>query len=281
MYGTGFSTTGNSVRFGNGIVTGLNSSDGRSVSFAVPTTLSGYGSSQVVVGASYSVSVINATGATSNALPFTVTSLGAYGAPSITNVSGPNTIAVNTSGTWTLNINNQYNSTYTNVSVNWGDPVYGAYAAAPQQVSNSGNQTLTFSHVYTQSGNYTITFTASNASGQSATASATVNVTGNSSNGLTISYLSPTSGRVGTQVMLQGNGFVALDNTVHFSQGGTLHVPSQNGNTIYYTIPAYASTCDIMPGTQCFYAQPITAGSYQMYITNSNGTSNTLTFTVI
>ena len=193
VYGSGFSTRGNSVRFGNGIITGLNSPDGRSVSFTVPTTLSGYGSGQVVVGSTYSVSVITALGQTSNALPFTVTSLGAYGAPSISGVSGPNTISVNTSGTWTLSINNQFNSNYTSVSVNWGDPVYGAYASAPQQAN--GSQTLSFSHSYTQAGSYTIVFTATNAGGQSATASVTVNVTGSAS-GLSISYLSPTAGRV-------------------------------------------------------------------------------------
>ncbi len=82
IYGSGFSSTGNTVRFGQGIIVNLNSFDGTSVSFTVPSQLTGYGSSQVYL-ATYYVSVTNATGNTSNALPFTVTSLLPAGTPSI------------------------------------------------------------------------------------------------------------------------------------------------------------------------------------------------------
>ncbi len=183
IYGSGFSPTGNTVRFGGGVITGLNSTDGRTVSFIVPSSLFGY-SSQIVTQSTYNVSVSSFSGQTSNALPFTVTSTG--------------------SGT-------------------------------------SGNVSL--------------------------------------------SYLTPTSGRVGTQVMLQGSGFNALDNTVRFGIGGTLHVPSfNNGTAIYYTIPSYVSPCDIViPSSNTVCAQnvqQIVPGPVQLYVTNTTGTSQTLMFQV-
>ena len=277
--GTGFSTTGNTVHFGVGVITGLTSPDGRSVSFTVPTQLSGYGSQIVTLG-QYPVSVTNSAGATSNTLNYTVTTLGASGSPVISNVSGPTTLSVNTSGVWTLTVNNQ-NSTYTTASVTWGDTVYGGYMTAAQQVYGSGPQTLTFSHIYSQTGTFTVTFTVTNQNGQSNTSSIAVNVTGNSqTNSVMLSSLSPSAGHVGTQVVLSGYGFSTLDNTVHFGNGGTLHLPSVNGNTIYFTIPYSTSACDLI-GYGC--ASPtslVSIGQYPIYVTSSSGTSGTLYFTV-
>jgi peptidoglycan hydrolase-like protein with peptidoglycan-binding domain len=88
VYGSGFSATGNTVRFGNGIITSLISPDGQSVSFTVPSQLSGFGSQPVGLG-TYPVSVSNAAGLTSGTLPFTVTSLGSGSAPTISSVNGP------------------------------------------------------------------------------------------------------------------------------------------------------------------------------------------------
>ena len=279
VIGTGFSTTGNTVHFGVGVITGLTSPDGRSVSFTVPTQLSGYGSQLVTLG-QYPISVTNSSGATSNTLTYTVTTLGSAGSPVISGVSGPTTLSLNTNGVWTLSVNNQ-GSNYTTASVTWGDQVYGAYLAAPQQVFGNGTQTITFSHSYSQIGTFTATFSVTNQNGQTNTSSVTVNVTNNGQNGVvTLSTASPTSGHVGTQVVLIGSGFSTLDNTVHFGNGGTQHVPSANGNTIYFTIPYAVSPCDLM-GYGC--ASPttlVTAGQYPIYVTNSSGTSGTLYFNV-
>jgi Putative peptidoglycan binding domain len=279
VFGTGFTSTGNSVRFGNGIIAGLNSTDGRSLSFTVPSTLVGYGSQKVTLG-TYNVSVTNSYGATSSALPFTVTSLGSYGAPTLTNISGPTSLAINTSGTWTITLSNP-SSTYTNVSVEWGDPVYGASATPPVQVYST-TQTLTFTHGYAQTGTYTIRFTATNTQGQSSAITTTVNVTGSSQGSLMLSYLSPTSGRIGTQVQLIGSGFSAYDNTVRFGIGGTQHLPSQNNGTVmYYTIPAYVSACDLI-GTLCGApVSLVSPGTYQISVTNSSGSTAQLSFNVI
>ncbi|MDO8576419.1 MAG: hypothetical protein Q7R90_03830, partial [bacterium] len=75
-------------------------------------------------------------------------------------------------------------------------------------------------------------------------------------------------------------GFNALDNTVHFGIGGTQHVPSQNGTTIYYTIPYAVSPCDLA-GSGCTAPTTLVVpNSYPLYVTNSQGTSQTLQFQV-
>ena len=88
VYGYGFSTTGNTVHFGNGIITGLVSPDGRGVSFTVPSQLSGYGSQTTSLG-TYNLYVTNAQGVSSNIMPFVVTSLGVSSSsvPSILSLS--------------------------------------------------------------------------------------------------------------------------------------------------------------------------------------------------
>lgn len=281
VYGSGFTTTGNTVRFGSGIITNIGSNDGRAISFTVPANMTGYNNLPVGLGV-YPVSVSNASGYTSNTLPFTVTALGGTNAPTISNVSGPSTLATGVTGTWTLSILTGQ-STYTSVSVRWGDEgMYGSMASAPQTTYLTGSQTFTFTHSYATSGTYTVTFTVSNLSGQSNTATATVVVSGSGSGQVTLNSITPQSGRVGTQVILQGSGFTTYDNTVHFGIGGTQHLVSLNGTQIYFTIPAYLSPCDVLTsGTYCAaYAQQVTPGQYQVYVKNALGQTGQLTFTV-
>ncbi|HVU75559.1 MAG TPA: IPT/TIG domain-containing protein [Candidatus Paceibacterota bacterium] len=280
IYGTGFTTSGNTVHFGNGVIINLNSIDGRSLSFTVPTYLTGYNSQTVGLG-TYPVYVINGAGYSSNTMNYTVTSLGSTGTPTIGSVNGPNTLNVGVTGTWTIQVTTP-GSSYSTVSVAWGDTGNGyVNQAAPQQVYG-GNQTLTFTHAYYAAGTYTVTFTLSNQYGQTTQATATVQVNGSGSgSGVTLTSMTPTSGRVGTQVVLTGSNFTS-DNTVHFGNGGTMHVPSYNGNTIYFTIPSYISPCDVVtPGNVCAtYAQQVTPGVYQIYVQNSYGQSVQQSFTV-
>ncbi|OGG50350.1 hypothetical protein A2704_05400 [Candidatus Kaiserbacteria bacterium RIFCSPHIGHO2_01_FULL_54_36b] len=281
IYGSGFSQTGNTVRFGTSIVsTNVSSYDGRTLTFIVPSYLSGY-PSQVVTPGSYNVSISNSMGQTSNSVPFTVTSGTSGGALQITNVSGPNTLAIGSVGTWSVTVSAP-SYTYTTLSVRWGDEVYYYTAAAPQSQYIQGTQTFTFTHTYNQAGTYTVTFTASNAQGQQNTATASVVVSGGTTGTVTLSSLSPMWGRVGNQIVLQGSGFSSYDNVVHFGIGGQRNVPSYNGTTIYYTIPYSVSVCDIVgPGCLGGFTQPVTPGSYPIYVTNSQGTSQTLQFQVI
>lgn len=93
-------------------------------------------------------------------------------APSITSVSGPTQLTVGQTGTWSVQVVDASQSlTY---SVSWGDELYPNYGAAlVPSVVNTG----TLSHTYSRAGTYTITFTVTNAHGQSAKSSMAVVVT--------------------------------------------------------------------------------------------------------
>ena len=282
VFGSGFTATGNTVRFGKGIIASINSTDGRTLSFTVPTQLTGYGSQVVTLGA-YPVAVTNGAGYTTSAIPFNVTSLGTTGTPSISNVSGPTSIAAGTSGVWTVKVYNP-GSNYLSVNVNWGDQNVYPYASAQaaQAIYTQGAQTLTFSHVYATGGTYTITFTITNANGASSVATATVYVSGSSNTGgtLSITSLSPTSGPVGSTVTIYGTGFSSWGNTVRFGNGAITNV-SSTGSSITFTVPAYLSPYCVN-GVVCpMYAQVVTPGVYPVSVINASGnTSNVNTFTV-
>jgi peptidoglycan hydrolase-like protein with peptidoglycan-binding domain len=281
IYGSGFTTTGNTVHFGSGVIINLSSLDGRALSFTVPTYLTGYQSQTVGLG-SYPVSVTNGAGFTSNTLSYNVTSLGVANKPNINSVTGPNTLQAGVAGTWTVTLSAPSYS-YTTLGVTWGDESQYGYNAqsAPQSTYLSGAQTFTFSHTYNQSGTYTVTFTATNVNGQSNTSTATVTVSGQGTGTISLNSMSPTSGRVGTQIVLTGSGFTS-DNTIHFGIGGVQHVPSYNGTTLYLTVPSYISPCDVQtPGTFCaLYAQQVTPGIYQVFVSNTIGQSAQQSFTV-
>jgi PKD repeat protein len=173
---------------------------------------------------------------------------------------------------------------YVTVSVSWGDEnLYGAPLSPAQTSYAQGSQTFTFSHVYQQAGTYTVRFTVTNSQGQSNSSTVTVVVSGSNTGSLTLASLSPSSGRVGTQVVLTGSGFSAAGNTVRFGVGGTQHLPSfNNGTTIYYTVPQYVSPCDVTPAGQVCaqYFQQVTPGTYSISVQSGSQTTGSLNFTV-
>jgi hypothetical protein len=279
VFGSGFSTTGNSVHFGNGVIGNIQSQDGYTLSFQVPTSLSGYGYQPIGLG-TYNVSVSNSAGVTSNAVQFTITSLSQTSTPSISAVTGPTTLGIGVSGTWTVIVQNP-GSSYLTTSVNWGDSSTYGNQSSPQTTAASGQNTLTFTHAYAAGGTYTVIFTVQNGSGQQNTSTATVYVNGTGTTGsVYLTSLSPTSGPVGTTITIQGSGFDPYNNTVHFGTGGMANVSSQNG-IIRFTVPSYLSPCSLGTSGVCaLYAQQVTPGSYAIYVTSPSGTSNTLTFQV-
>lgn len=284
IFGSGFSQRGNSVRFGPGVITNLTSSDGTSLSFILPSQLTGYGSQSMALG-TYAVSVTNERGATSNALPFTVTSIEQNALPpTISSVNGPVKLAVGTQGVWTITLS-AYGTSYITTSVRWGDEgLYQSQAAASQTLSPLSSQTVSFSHTYQSPGVYMLVFTVSNSAGVKSTATATVTVAPyGATNQLVLSNLAPATGRVGTLVALTGTGFTYSGNTVHFGIGGMTNLTSgNNGTTLYFTIPAYISPCDVLgQGQVCAqYLQQVTPGAYPVYVSNAAGQTGTLYFTV-
>jgi peptidoglycan hydrolase-like protein with peptidoglycan-binding domain len=107
--------------------------------------------------------------------------------------------------------------------------------------------------------------------------------------------ISPISGPVGTTVSLTGYGFTS-DNTILFANGAIRNVPITStvaiacfaaGNchggirqTLTFTIPSSIGP-NCPPGSMCaMYLRLITPGDYTVAVQNSNGTSNSMTFTV-
>lgn len=282
VFGSGFSARNNSVRFGSGVISGLYSLDGSSLSFTVPSTLTGFGSQTLVPG-TYSVSVTNEFGATSNAASFLLTSLAQNTlAPAILSISGPTALPVGSTGVWAVTINNPNNALVT-VTPQWGDEsINPTGAGGAQSTVSVGQQTLTFTHTYITSGTYTAVFTIVNNTGLRNSASATAIVSSSSSGGQpTLTGLSPVFGRVGTLISIQGSGFTPSGNTVHFGVGGALSLASaNNGTIIYFTIPSVVSPCDLL-GPGC--AAPssfVTPGTYSVFVTNGFGQTSVMNFTV-
>ena len=283
VFGSGFTQRGNTVHFGPGVITNITSSDGTSLSFIVPSQLTGYGSQSMALG-TYNVSVTNERGATSGALTFTVTSIEQNALPpSITSVSGPARLVAGVQGVWTITLSTHGASNVT-TSVRWGDENLYPAPASSQVLSPSGTQILTFTHAYQQVGVYNVVFTVSNNIGGQNTASAIVSVNAaDSGNQFVLTNLAPATGRVGTLVALGGTGFTLSGNTVHFGAGGTANLTSgNNGTTLYFTVPAYISPCDTLgQGYACAqYLQQVTPGTYPMYVSNARGQTGTLYFTV-
>lgn len=109
---------------------------------------------------------------------------------------------------------------------------------------------------------------------------------------VTIESQNPTYGPVGTTIQIIGQGFTQ-NNRVNFGSGAIANLPSSAivqtctgycahapEEVVNFTVPtSIGPYC--APGMMCaMYMQLITPGTYPISVTNSNGTSNTVTFTV-
>ncbi len=96
--------------------------------------------------------------------------------PVVSSFSGPTTLALNTSGTWSISASDPENGTLS-YHITWGDEQ--AYPTL-QAMSSSGAdvfvQTTTFTHSYATAGTYTVSITVRDSAGATAAASATVQV---------------------------------------------------------------------------------------------------------
>lgn len=221
-------------------------------------------------------------------------------APTISGVSGPQSLALNQQGTWTVSATNLSGENLT-YSVNWGDQlVYGYYGSNSSSNVYLSQQNATFTHAYSQSGTYTPVFTVTNSKGQSVQTSVSVSVSGYSNSLIpTIYSINPTYGRVGTQVTIYGTGFNAgscdtyggvyngnicssygTNNTINFGSGIIEGVYSYgNGTSLTFTVPSVLNSC--YAGQYCTqYVPQVTPGTYPISVKNINGTSNVMNFSV-
>lgn len=97
--------------------------------------------------------------------------------PTIAGFSGPTTLSVNQSGTWTVQASDPESESLS-YAITWGDEylsnVQSGSGSAPAR--DSFVQTTTFTHTYAQSGTYTVVVVVRDASGQEAKTSTTVRV---------------------------------------------------------------------------------------------------------
>ncbi|MBI5470655.1 PKD domain-containing protein [Candidatus Kaiserbacteria bacterium] len=94
--------------------------------------------------------------------------------PVISGFSGPTTLSVNQTGTWTINASDPENGQLS-YRVSWGDENYGL---APHDATLVPLfiQTTTFTHAYANAGTYTVSVTVQDSNGQSAQTTTTVQV---------------------------------------------------------------------------------------------------------
>lgn len=283
IYGRNFSRTSNSINFAgvNNIVTNVPSYDGVSVQFTVPASPCPQGNNvcpmMALAPGQYPISVTT-SGGTSNSVMFTAGNTNTTNTPpTLYGIDGPTTLNVSEQGTWTVRALDVTGGglSYTVV---WGDEnqQYGGYYYTS---SNTYVQSGSFTHVYKQAGTYKPTFTVKGSNGLTAQVSITVNVVGGTTTNPapTITSLSPSFGPVGTTVTVSGSNFSLYNNSINFAgvNRAVVNVSSYDGKTLQFNVP----------GTPCSYGNycaqvVIPNGTYPVSVSNTNGTSSSLNFTV-
>lgn len=98
---------------------------------------------------------------------------------------------------------------------------------------------------------------------------------------LTLSSLSPSTGRTGTTVVVRGTDFSPSGNQVHFGIGYIAKLPSSDGTTLRFVVPDTLSPCQPDSPDPCATVLVrVTAGTYQVSVVSGGSTSNATSFTV-
>ncbi|MBI2474692.1 MAG: peptidoglycan-binding protein [Candidatus Taylorbacteria bacterium] len=106
---------------------------------------------------------------------FTITSATSNLPPVIDGTSGPTSLKIGETGTWSVKARDPENGTLS-YSVDWGDSVPRVYTTNGTVASPSVQQTSTFTHSYSAAGTYTVKFTVTDDKGLTAQSSVTVSV---------------------------------------------------------------------------------------------------------
>lgn len=178
-----------------------------------------------------------------------------HAAVKITNIDGPASLAVGTSGTWTVNVNTSATSSL-HYSATWGDE---GSSMAMRSLASRVDTSAALTHTYASAGTYHPTFTVSDDNGHTATKSSTVTV--GTTTTLHLDSVAPTSGAVGTMITVSGTGFA-------------------DGDTATIGGVTAASTTYNANGTLTFAVPQIAAGTYNVRVHNGDIKSNAVSFTV-
>lgn len=96
--------------------------------------------------------------------------------PVVSSFSGPTSLAVNASGTWSINASDPENGQL-NYQISWGDErVYAPMMMDSSAAARAFVQTTTFTHAYSFAGTYTVTVVVRDSAGQEAKTSTTVKI---------------------------------------------------------------------------------------------------------
>ena len=183
------------------------------------------------------------------------TSSSAKAAIKITSIDGPSSLAVNTSGTWTVNVNTSATSSL-HYSATWGDE---GTATAMRAMTARTDTSATLSHTYASAGTYHPTFTVTDDNGHTATKTATVTIGATAS--LHLDTVAPTSGAVGTTITVSGTGFA-------------------DGDTVTVGGVTASSTTYNDDGTLTFAVPQLKTGEYNVRVHDGDTKSNAVSFTV-
>lgn len=95
--------------------------------------------------------------------------------PTISGISGPSTLAISSTGTWTIQASDPEGGQLS-YQVWWGDENAYASGMTTASAARDFTQSTTFTHSYANAGTYTVTITVQDPTGQSAKTSTTVKV---------------------------------------------------------------------------------------------------------
>jgi hypothetical protein len=251
-----------------------------------------------IPGGSYAVTVTNENG-TSNIVPFTVTTSIVDNTPTITNISpssGAFGAALTIVGTHFTSSDNQIvfkglstgstyyvNSPQTSTD---GTTLNAKVTSCPPPVIIANAMAQSCSGVVIPAGQYTVTVVNSNGTSNAVSFTITAGTTTTTA-APTITSVTPSSGAQGGSFTITGSNFTSTGNTITLlaisagSSGMTATAYSVNspqtsadGNTIQFTLTSCPPTAPLCPGVA------IREGTYSLSVSNANGSSNTVTFTV-
>ena len=98
-----------------------------------------------------------------------------------------------------------------------------------------------------------------------------------------IERISPVEAPMGATITIIGSGFTPTENSLQFGNGFAYinDLVSSDGKTMLFTLPEFFDTCS-SDGSLCaeFLNRPVPGQMYEIVVTNANGKSNAINFTV-
>ena len=171
--------------------------------------------------------------------------------PTIVSFTGPATIAALAQGTWTVSASDPRNSPLS-YSVDWGDApmtLLSFFAKQPVFV-----QTATFDHAYANPGTYTITVTAKDSAGLSASATTSVTVTAATTSAPALSGITASS-TVSDRATIAWNTDQPADSRIWFGTSSSIDTSLAPNLTDAILVTGHSDTLTgLSASTTYFYA---------------------------